>query len=38
MLGDAQPGVGGCVLGDEADLGELRRAAGGTAAEDLDAA
>src|SRR6266571_3732463 len=38
MVGDAQPGVGGAVLGDEADPGQLRRVGGGAAAEHLDAA
>src|SRR6266496_3397386 len=33
MVGNAQPGVGGAVLGDEADLGQLRRVGGGAAAE-----
>ena len=33
-----QPAVGGRVLGDEADLGQLRRALGGAAAEHLDRA
>ncbi len=38
VVGDAQPGVGGRLLGDEADLRELGRAAGRPAAEDLDRA
>ena len=38
MLGDGQPGVRRGVLGDEADLGQLRRAVGGAAAAHLDRA
>ena len=38
VVGDGQPGVGGRVLGDEADPGQLRRAGGRPAAEDLDRA
>src|ERR1039457_6077537 len=38
VIGDGEPGVGGRVLRDEADLGQLRRAARRLAAEDLDRA
>jgi hypothetical protein len=38
VIGDAQLGIRRRVLGDEADPGQLRRAAGRLAAEDLDRA
>jgi hypothetical protein len=38
VIGDPHLGVGGGVLGDEADPGELRRIRGGGLAEDRDRA
>jgi hypothetical protein len=38
VVGDAQPGIGRCVLGDESDLRQLSRTRGGRATEHLDRA